>query len=130
MKKQTAIYYGLRVLQRFALLGVIGSTIVHWIVLIVIAANLSFNSQVAGLEYEDQTVLQDDINRMINVLSFNVLRTGIYALAVTGLFLLLKRVRSQEKAAVVDSAVIIIFCVISVVLSQLMVRRFMYFLAG
>jgi uncharacterized membrane protein len=123
MKKQSILYYVLRVLQRFALLTVIGWTIVLWIVLITTVVQIQ-SVQSQGSAFTDPEMVEKTIKQAIDMTSYSVLRTGITAMILSGVLLLLTRVRKFEKRLVVDSLIIIIFCIFSAMFAQMLTRQF------
>lgn len=124
MNKSTATYYIGRVFHRIALCFAVGSTIIHWIVLIVITGNFAFATSLENNKFKSSEALNSDITKIINAQSMMALRWVVIASAVTALILLIKRFRKYEKPLFIDSAVLLIFCLLSVVFSQLIVKSF------
>ena len=125
MNKSTATYYLGRIVQRVALCLAVGSTIIHWIVLIVITGNVEFAHSLDNSKFKDSNALTDDLHQIINTQSMIVLRWVVIAGVVTALILLIRRFRKYEKPLFIDSAVLLVFCLLSVVFSQLIVKTFL-----
>ena len=118
------MYYASRVLQRLVLCMVVGATVVYWAMLIAITTSVTINQKLVNHQYTDTTKVNDLISRAIHSQSLVVLRWAIIAAVMTFAILLIKRYRKFEKRVVVDSVVIVGFCVVSVTFSQMLVRAF------
>lgn len=124
MNKKSLFYYTSRVIQRFLLCMVVGATVIHWIILIFVTGSLSFTSKLENSKFRNPELLNNDINRILNIQTFTVLRWAIICALATSLLLFIKRYRKYEKPMIVDSLCITVFCLASVVLSQVIVRAF------
>ena len=124
MIKSRFLYYISRVFQRVALFLVIGATITHWTIIIVISANIKFISSLENSKFKNSEQTNELISRVINAQSLVVLRWLIIATVITSLLLFIKRFRKYEKTMLVDSATILIFCMLSVIFAQIIVKAF------
>ena len=124
MIKNRFLYYIGRVFQRVALFLVIGATITHWTIIIVISANIKFISSLENSKFKNSEQTNELISRVIDTQSVVVLRWLIIATVITLLLLFIKRFRKYEKAMLVDSATIIILCMLSVIFAQIIVKAF------
>ena len=101
-----------------------GWTLVFWMVLINITVSLGLFGS-SNVEFDNSQTVNDSIKKAIDILSYKVLGAAAAAGLVTGLFGLVPRVRRHEKSLLVDSLVLTVFCIVSVALSQIMVRSFL-----
>lgn len=125
MNIPTTTYYIGRVFHRIALCFAVGSTIIHWIVLIVITGNFALATSLENNKFKNSEALNSDITKIINAQSMVVLRWIIIGSVVTALIIMIKRFRKYEKPLLIDSAVILLFCLLSVVFSQTIVKAFL-----
>jgi uncharacterized protein YacL len=98
-------------------------TLLLYVVLIVIVANTSY-SQAANLHYSNVQSLFDTNSRAFNVLSAMAIGSAIVSLAITGLSVLNKSTRQLEKRVLIDCVVVIVFCIIGILFSQIIVKGF------
>lgn len=124
MKNQSLIYYAGRVVQRLSLLYLIGWTAIHWIVLIQVTTSLGLFSQ-TGVKFDNPEIVSTGVRNATTATSYRVLSAGIGAAVITLAFLLIPRVRKFEKSLVVDSLVIITFCLVGVATSQILLKSFL-----
>src|SRR5690348_7617042 len=113
------LFYSSRIIQRLSLCFVIGSTIIHWIIMIVITANIRFIKNLENHNFKDPQGFNELLTRVTNTQSLIILRWTIITAAITLMLLLIKRYRKYNKPLIVDSFVIMAFCVVSVAFSQM-----------
>lgn len=68
--------------------------------------------------FKDPNAVNKDVARILDNQSLMVLRWVIIASVITALLLVIKRYRKYEKPLMIDSGVILLFCLVSVMLSQ------------
>ncbi len=125
MNISSAVYYSGRIAHRVTLCFAVGSTILHWIMMIVIASNFALVQSLENTEFRDSKAINNDISQIVNSQSMIVLRWVIIASIATALLVLIKRFRKYEKPLLIDSAVVLIFCFVSVALSNFIIRTFL-----
>ena len=130
MKFKILLYYAGRITQRLALYTVVGATVVHWMILIFISGSVAFRQQLVNNKFQDIDAYNREINVMLNSQSHVVLRWAIICILLTVALLAISRFRKYEKTMLIDSIVLVAFCLLSVVFSQLIVRNFIYRLAS
>ena len=86
--------------------------------------NVQFIANLDHNKYQDTRQTNEQISKVINTQSLVVFRWFVIASVITLLLLLIKRYRSHEKTLLIDSATILIFCMLSVVYSQIILRAF------
>jgi hypothetical protein len=123
MTSQSLPYYLLRIVRLWSLLMTGMLTLLLYVVLIVIVANTSY-SQAANLHYSNVQSLFDTNSRAFNVLSAMAIGSAIVSLAITGLSVLNKSTRQLEKRVLIDCVVVIVFCIIGILFSQIIVKGF------
>lgn len=111
-------------MQRLSLFVLIGWTFIFWIVLINITVSLGLFGS-SNIQFDNSQTVNDSIKKAIDLLSYKVLGAAIGAGVVTALFGLLQRVRRNEKRLIADSLIMIVFCLVSVIMAQMMVRSFL-----
>ncbi|MET0779499.1 MAG: hypothetical protein ABWY71_01555 [Candidatus Saccharimonadales bacterium] len=111
-KKQAAIYHTVRVAQRFSLLALAFSTVLYWVLLITIEISGTAARETAGHEWRNIGQLDGALRTATNHLLWNVLLTGGIALALTAALTRFPRVLKFEKRVIIDSMVIILFCLL------------------
>lgn len=119
------IYYIARIVQRWSLLSLVGLTLIYWAVQITEAVNIRFLSA-AGTKLGDTEAkqLNHDLDRINTLLGQGLIRWAVFATIVTFGFLGFINVRKQEKRLVADSLVVIVFCILSATMSQVVIRSF------
>jgi hypothetical protein len=122
---KSLVYYITRVFQRLALCAVIGATVIHWIILISTTSSLQYISQLEAHRYKDSQALNAELTKIINMQSLVALRWFIFSMLITSLLLFIKRFRKYEKPLIVDSITVTVFCFVSVMLSQTIIRAFL-----
>lgn len=125
-KAESVAYYILRIMQRITLLYTALCTVIFWAVLLIVVILIEYSIQSVGHEYQDGEAAQSTITTAVNALSWQVLGAAITMVVVTLAMLAFRRVRRDEKRLVVDSVVVGVFCVVSVVLAQFAVQYFIH----
>lgn len=124
MVKKSLLFYSSRIVQRIALFTAIGATLVHWMTLIAITVSLSFTGELESNNFRNSELVNDKIERVINLQSLIVLRWIVISVVITCLLTLISQYRKQEKPMLLDSLTIVLFCLVSVIFSQLIIRSF------
>jgi len=124
LKKPAAFYYILRIAQRFGLLtqGLLAA--IYWLLLINIVVANTFAQETVNHQWRNPTALNNTINIAYNALQRNFLLAAGVAVTLTMILAFLPRVRRYEKRLLVDSVVIIAFCVVSVLVAQRLITSF------
>jgi hypothetical protein len=124
--KYSNLYYIARIAQRWSLLSFIGLTIIYWVTQISFTVNIRFlSASGTSLEATNSQLLNNDINRVNDLLSSGVLKWAVVSVLITLGLLVFKNVRQCEKRLVLDSVVTIVFCILSVSMSQTIIRSFL-----
>ena len=127
LTSQSAIYYSARIVQRISLYLSVANTIIFWIGFMLIINETSISgSLAAGRKYKDSQATTETFHKIINMLSWNAGAAAAVAIIFSLLCLLIPRFRKHDKALIVDNLTLIIFCVISVILAQMLARSFYY----
>lgn len=126
MKRITSstLYYSLRIVQRWALLVTGLVTVIHWVVLLSITISTTMIGQQTNHGYRNPQLLNDTIRTATDRLYLQVTVAAAVATILTLAMLCMPRVRQFEKRLVIDSLVIVVFCWVSVALSQPLVQTF------
>jgi hypothetical protein len=117
-------YYGIRIAHRWAMMTLVGSTLVYWIFLVTTSTNIFFLRE-SGAAIADAARTNETIASVNNTLSSFILRWSIIFVAATLALVSVKRFRKFEKPQLVDSLITAIFCLGSVALSQQILRFFL-----
>lgn len=118
-------YYMMRAAQRWALLSLAGVTLTYWIVQITLTVNLRIlNATSTRVPSEQSQQLYSDINKANSLLSKAALSWAVACAIVTLCLVAYSRVRKHDKRLVVDSLVVVGFCLVSIVFSQVIIRTF------
>jgi hypothetical protein len=110
--KQTMVYHTARVAQRFSLLALAFSTVLYWITLITIEVSGTAARETAGHEWRNIDQLDGALRTSTNHLLWNVIFTAGVALLLTAVLTRFNRVLKFEKRCLIDSMVVIIFCLL------------------
>jgi hypothetical protein len=117
-------YYTARLAHKWAMLTLVGSTIIYWVFLVTTSTAIYFANQ-TGVGFKDSESTNRTIGEIQGLFETFVLRWAILFVLGTLALLAIKRFRSYEKPQLVDSLIIAIYCLGSVALSQQILRYFL-----
>lgn len=123
-KTKTTWHYTLRITQRILLCMVIATTAVYWMTLISISAIAAYASHTAN-KVQDPSGVNQLVHDVINSQSITAMKWVVIGAAFTLLLLLVTQYRKYEKSLITDSLVVAIFCAVSLIFSQILVRSFL-----
>jgi hypothetical protein len=124
-KKEAITYHTVRVAQRLSLLALVFSTVLYWVTLITIEISGTAARETAGHEWRNISQLDGALHTATNHLLWNVLLTGGIALALTAALTRFPRVLKFEKRVIIDSMVVILFCLLISVFAVTLETNFM-----
>ena len=126
LKLPSVLYYVTRIAQRLSLLGFGLATIIYWVIHIrIYSETLIRFEQVAPPAFKDQERMNELANGIVNGAANGIWKWFFMASLLTLALLMFKRVRKYEKRLIVDSAVIITFCLVSAAFIQPIIDAFM-----
>ncbi|HEV7454258.1 MAG TPA: hypothetical protein VGO07_03280 [Candidatus Saccharimonadales bacterium] len=111
-RKQAIMYHTVRIAQRFSLLALAFSTVLYWVTLITIEISGTAARETAGHQWRNIDQLDGALRTATNHLLWNVLLAAGIALALTAALTRFPRVLQFEKRVLIDSIVVILFCLL------------------
>lgn len=121
---QSSFYYAMRAAQRFSLYVTGLITVIFWSFMVTAAFNMG-SYVYTGVPEKHHTEVQEMVTSITDGLSLYVLIWGIVTAIITLAMLLLPRVKKHDKRFVVDSLIFVVVMVLSMVLAQNLMTRFL-----
>jgi hypothetical protein len=129
-KRQAILYHGVRVAQRVSLLAVGFSTVLYWVMLLNVAVTGTAARETVAHQWRHTMQFDSAVNAATDRLLWNVLLSGGIALLLTAGLARIPRVLEHEKRMLIDSVVIIAFCLFVSIFAVSMETAFVRALAG
>ena len=128
--RQAILYHAVRAAQRLSVLAVGFSTVLYWAMLINVAVTGTAARETVGHQWRHTIQFDSAVHAATDRLLWNVLLSGGIALLLTAALTRIPRVLKFEKRLLIDSVVIIAFCLFVSVFAVAIETAFVRSLAG
>jgi hypothetical protein len=126
-RQERLLYLVTRLIQRLLLFLTVFDALVYWITLISVAVSVSAVGSLQNHAMADSMRLNSTIERTLRILSWQTLRVAALCLLVTlalRLFPWRQEQHRTRRGFVFDVVLLLVFCVLSVIFAQPLVRSF------